>query len=170
MSDLKVYKNILVSGVQHDFSRHPHESIPRNLFADWAALTCKIAKTVNPAFSVPAFPESFEFETALIHSDDPYGSTEYFYTLDLVYFDLIGENDYGIRISFENGRLEGDNFIEIETIGRVSYAESFQPNFIVSSHVPKAATSPLAEFFVWHAAEQTPEIEDVFARHREHRL
>jgi len=170
MSDLKVYENIQVSGVQYDFSRHPHESIPHRLFADWTALTRKIANAVNPTFNIPAFPEFFKFTTVMIHSDEPYPSDENYYTLDFVYFELTGDKDYGIRISFENGRWSGDNSVVIETTEYVTYATSFQPNFIVSSHIPKAATSPLARFHIWHEAEKTPEIEGIFARHLEYCL
>lgn len=164
MSDLKVYNNISVSAVQHDFSRHPHEAVPKRLLADWADLTGELAAAVNPAFSIPEFPETFEFTTVQIHSDDPYRSNENYYTLDSVYFDL--QNDeHGIRISFEIGRQDGNDAIQIETTKRVAYSEYFQTSFIVSTHIPKAAAAPLATFYVWHDAEKTSEIESIFARH-----
>lgn len=168
MSDLKIYENILVSGVQYNFRRHRHESIPHRLLADWTALICKIAKAVEPDFSIPEFPESVEFTTESIHSDYPYPSDENYYTLDLVYFDLNGNENQGIRISFENGRRSGDDSIQIETTRYSTYDKSFLPSYIVSASIPKAATSPSAKFYVWHEAEKTPEIEKIFAHHREY--
>ena len=102
------------------------------------------------------------------HSDDPFPSDENYYTFDLVYFELTGDKNYGITISFENG--SGDNEVRIDTTRYVTYSTLFKMDFIVSTFIRKAATSALATFFVNHDAEKKPEIEGIFSRHLEYCL
>jgi hypothetical protein len=161
MSDLQTYENVLVSGVKYDFSQNPHENIPQRLYADWAALIVKLAKAINPQFEVPPFPETPEFKTELIHSDDPYRSDPDYYTLDYVFFELKAENGCGLNINFENGRRDSGNSVTMETSGIGSS---------VSSHIYKEAKSPLATIFIWHDADKTPEIEEIIARHKRYCL
>lgn len=161
MNDLQTYENILVSGVDYDFSKNSHENIPPRLFADWAKLVCKIAKAVHPAFNIPPFPEFFEFKTESITSDGPYPASEDFYYLDYVYFNLVGDKGYGININFENFRQYGKDPVCMETIGF---------NYGVSSYISKESTSPLAQVNVWHDKDKTAEIEEIFNRHREYCL
>lgn len=157
MTDLKTYENVLVSGVSHNFSIYRYERIPCRLFADWTALVHKIAIVVHPQFTLPPFPNFFEFTTESIPSDGPYGSSENFYYLDYVYFLLKGKDDYGIKIDFENFRQEHPAPINLETVG-------FSRG--VSSHIDKESTSPLATFYVWHDEDKASEIMETFARHR----
>jgi hypothetical protein len=158
MSDFRTYENVLVSGVKYDFSGNRHENIPRRLYADWAALIVKIARAIQPQFSVPPLPETLEFKTESIHSDDPYRSDPDYYILDYVFFELKAENGDGLNINFENGRQGGGNPVTIETLG---ISDS------VSSRIFKDTKAPLAEIFVRHSAEVTPEIEEIIALHRQ---
>jgi len=161
MVDLHTYDNVLVSGVKYDFSQNRHENIPRQLYAEWAALIVELAKSVHPPFAVPPLPEFPNFQTEAIPSDLPYPADENYYTLDYISFSLESENGYGLRIDFENGRQGGNNPVNIETFGF---------NRSVSSHIYKDAKSPLAIIFAWHDADKTPEIEAIIARHREYCL
>jgi hypothetical protein len=161
MSDLRTYENVLVSGVKHDFSRNSPENIPQRLYADWAALIVKLAKAIHPPFSVPPFPETLEFKTELIHSDDPYRSDPDYYTLDYFFFELKAANGDGLNINFENGRLGGNNPVTIQTSGL---------NKGVSSYIYNDAKAPLATIYIWHAADKTPEIEQIIARHKQYCL
>jgi hypothetical protein len=157
MMDLKTYENILVSGVPFNFSRNLHENIPPRLLFDWATLVCQIAKVVHPAFPILLIPQSFEFKTESISSDGPYGSSENYYTLDYVSFQLTGENGCGFTIAFENGRQDGENPVWIETLGF---------NYSVSSYIYQNSAAPLAKFFVWTDEQQKVEIDEIFTRHQ----
>ncbi|HEX8247639.1 MAG TPA: hypothetical protein VF599_05690 [Pyrinomonadaceae bacterium] len=158
LDNFHVYKDVLVSGVDYDFSSNYHENIPQRLYADWAALLFKLAKVVSPAFVAPPFPESLRFQTESIHSDGPYSADADYYILDYVYFELKAENECGLKISFENGRWGGDNPISMETSG-------FDPG--VSSQISKEAKSPLASVYLWHAEEKSSAIAEIIARHQQ---
>lgn len=166
MSALKSYENILVSPVDYNFSQNQHENIPYQLYADWIKLVIELAKTIQPIFNIPPFPRSFEFETESIPSDGPYSSSENYYMLDFVYCKLIGETD-GIMISFEDGRQGGGNPVSIETLRFETHSSAFYPNYLVSSHILKSATSPLATFYISHDETKKAEIKSIFAQHQE---
>ena len=166
MSRLKSYENILVSAVDYNFSQNPHENIPQQLFADWINLVSELAKFIQPTFNIPSFPRSFKFETESIPSDGPYSSSANYYMLDFVYYKLIGETD-GIMISFEDGRQGGGNSVSVETLQFETHSSAFYPNYLVSSHILKSATSPLATFYISHDETKKAEIKSIFARHRE---
>ncbi len=166
MSAFLSYENILVSGVDYDFSQNRHENIPHRLFKDWVRLVENLAKVLQPAFNIPNFPSSLSFTTEQITSDGPYGADENYYFLDFVYCKLLGEKD-GIMISFENGRQGGINAVSVETLHIDSNSASFYPNYRVSSHIPKSATSPLASFYLSSDEIKGAEILEVFAIHRE---
>jgi hypothetical protein len=157
LNNMQVYKDVLVSSVDYDFSSNPHESIPHRLYTDWAALIVKLAKAVFPSFIAPPFPESLAFQTESISSDGPYPASADYYMLDYVYFELKGENGHGLNINFENGRWGGENPVNMETVG-------FNPS--VSSSIYKEAKSPLASIFMWHPEEQSSEIGEIIANHR----
>jgi hypothetical protein len=152
------YKDVLISGVNYDFSRNRHENIPPRLYADWAALMGKLANVVFPLFVVPPFPKSPLFQTESIPSDGPYSANADYYMLDYVYFELKGENGCGLKISFENGRLGGDNSVMMETLG-------FHPG--VASYIDKEAATPRASFSIRHRNDQTLQIKEIIARHQE---
>ena|SRR5215204_1679387 len=158
LNNFHEYKDVLVSGVDYDFSSNRHERIPRRLYADWAALLVKLAKVVSPSFVVPSFPASPVFQTESIPSDGPYSANPDYYFLDYVFFELKAENGCGLKISFENGRWGGDNPVSMETLG-------FDPG--VSSHIFKEEKSPLASIYVWHGEDRTSEIAKIIARHEE---
>jgi hypothetical protein len=158
LDNFHVYRDVLVSGVEYDFSRNRHENIPRQLYAEWAALLVKLAKVVFPSFDVPPLPETMFFRTESIPSDGPYSASEDYYMLDYVFFEQKTENEHGLRISFENGRMGGDNPVSMETLGF---------NGSVSSHIYSEAKSPLASIYVRHGDERSSEIAEIIARHRE---
>jgi hypothetical protein len=149
---------VLVSSVDHDFSSRAHESIPHQLYADWATLILKLPKAVHPSFVVPPFPESWVFQTESITSDGPYPADADYYFLDYVFFELKAENGCGLKISFENGRWGGDNPVTIETVGLTGG---------VSSYIYKKAQSPRADICIWHGEKQSLEIAGIIARHQE---
>jgi len=157
-NNFHVYEDVLISGVNYDFSHHRYESIPHRLYMDWAALIVKLAKVVSPSFVVPPFPELLIFQTESIPSDGPYSANADYYFLDYVSFELEAENGCGIKIYFENGRWGGDNPVNMETVGF---------NRGVSSYIYKEAKSPLASICVWHGEEQSSEIAGIIARHQE---
>ena len=158
VDNFQVYEDVLVSGVDYDFSKHPHESIPHRLYLDWASLIVKLARAVFPSFDVPPFPESLFFQTESIPSDGPYSANPDYYILDYVFFELKAENGCGLKISFENGRRGGTNPVSMETLG---FADS------ISSYIYKEAKSPLANIYISHGTEQASEIAGIIARHRE---
>jgi hypothetical protein len=158
LNNLREYKDVRVSDVEHDFSQGRHEDIPHQLYADWSGLIIKLAKAVFPSFVEPPFPASLKFQTESTPSDGPYSANADYYMLDYVFCELKAENGHGLKISFENGRQGGDNPVSIETLG-------FNPG--VSSHIYKEAKSPLATIYVWQTEEQSSEIAEIIARHRE---
>jgi hypothetical protein len=155
--ELHTYKNILVSGVDYEFSINRHENIPQQLYADWASLIIKLAKVLYPAFERLPLPESLLFHTESIPSDGPYSANPYYYMLDYTSFEHIAENGCGIKISYETGRWGGDNPVSIETVGFVHG---------VSSHIHKDAKSPRASLYIWHEAEKVSEVADIISSHQ----
>ena len=156
-ANFHIYENVLVSGVEYDFSRRPHEQIPVRLYADWAALLVKLARALDPSFDPPPFPGTLVFHTESIHSDGPYSANADYYFLDLVSGEFKGENGCGIKIHFENGRIGGENPVNMETSGLRDD---------VSSYIYKSATSPLARILIRHAEAKASEIAAIIARHR----
>jgi hypothetical protein len=154
--NLHEYKDVLVSGVDYDFSQSPHENIPHRLYMDWAALIVKLEQAVHLLFIAPPFPESLEFRTESIPSYIPYSSAAGHYMLDWFFCDLMAANNGGLRIGFDKGRRDGDR-VRILTLG-------FHPG--VSSTILKQARAPLASVCVWHGEEQSPEIAEIIATHR----
>ncbi len=158
MSDitLHTYNQVRVSRLDHDFSQHLHHQVPVKLLAEWADLLCKIASALEPKFSVPPFPSRIAFQTEVIHSDGPYGSSENYYTLEYVFFKHQGKSGFGLQVSFENFRSEGSDTIGMETIG-------MRPS--ISSYIDKHETLPLARLFVFHDSKMAPTIEAIIANH-----
>jgi hypothetical protein len=154
--NLHEYKDVLVSGVDYDFSQSPHENIPHRLYLDWAALVIKLAQANDRLFIAPPFPESLEFRTESILSGAPYTPYAERYTLDWFFCDLVAANNGGLRIGFENGRRDGDQ-VRMLTLG-------FHPG--VSSTILKQARAPLASVSVWHEEEQSSKIAEIIATHR----
>ena len=158
LNNLHEYKDVLVSGVDYDFSQNRHENIPHRLYTDWAVLILKLAKAVFPSIVKLPIPASLKFQTESISSDGPYSANADYYMLDYVFCEIKAENGEGIKISFENGRQGGDNPVSMETLG-------IYPG--VSSHIYKEAKSPLARFYIRHREDQTAEITEIIARHQE---
>lgn len=155
-SDHRTYENILVSGVEYDFSSNHHSRIPRKLYADWVRLITKLAKAVDPAFEVPPLPEPLFFTTESIPSDGPYSSSPNYYMLDYVHLELEAENGCGLKINYELGRMGGGEPVCIETFG-FSYG--------ISSCIHKDSISPRANIYMYHTAEQTAEILEIIRSH-----
>jgi hypothetical protein len=155
--NLHIYKEVLVSGTDYDFSREMHYSIPHRLYADWAALVVALAKAVDPTFDAPPFPDWLSFETESIPSDGPYSANADYYMLDLVSCELTAQNGHGLKIHYENGRMGGGEPVNMETIGLSGG---------VSSHIYKTATSPIADVYVWHDDDKAAEIADIIVRHQ----
>lgn len=153
---LHTYNQVRVSGLDHDFSRHLHHQVPVQLLADWAELLCNLASVVEPKFGVPPFPSRIEFQTEVINSDGPYGSSEDYYQLDYVFFEHKCESGYGLRVSFENFRVGGSNPIGMETIG-------MKRN--ISSYIDKDSNRPVARIFAFHKSKMAPTIEAIIANH-----
>jgi hypothetical protein len=158
LNNFQVYENVLVSGVEYDFSSNRHERIPHRLYADWAVLVNNLAKAVCPSFAAPPFPESLFFQTESIPSDGPYSADADYYFLDYVSAELKAENGHGLKIHFENGRRGGDDPVTMETVGLTGG---------VSSYIYKHAKSPTAEVCLWHGDEKSAEVAAVIARHRQ---
>lgn len=157
-NESRTYENVPVSGVEYNFSRNYHSRIPRRLYADWVRLITKLAKAVDPAFEVPPLPEVLFFTTETIPSDGPYSSNPDYYMLDYVYLELKAENGCGLKIHYEVGRQGGGEPVCIETIGL---------NDRIYSYIHKESTSPRAYIYIRHTPEQTTEIKEIIARHRE---
>jgi hypothetical protein len=153
---LHEYKDVLVSGVEYDFSANPHENVPHRLYMDWAALIVKLAQADDRLFIAPPFSESLEFRRESIASDAPYLSGPDHYMLDWIFCDLMAANNGGLRIGFENGRRDGDR-VRILTLG-------FLPG--VSSMILKQARAPLANVQVWHDEDRSSVIAEIIATHR----
>jgi len=154
--NLHEYKDVLVSGVDYDFSANPHENIPHRLYMDWAALVVKLAQAGDHLFIAPPFPESLEFQTKPIPSYIPYSPAAGHYMLDWFFCDLMAANNGGLRIGFDKGRRDGDR-VSIWTLG-------FHRG--VSSTILKQTRAPLASIEVWHWEERSSEIAEIIANHQ----
>ena len=157
LDDFHAYENVLVSGVEYDFSANRHERIPQRLYADWAMLLVKLAKAVSSEFVAPPFPETLAFQTESIPSDGPYSASADYYMLDYVSFEQKAENGDGLKIYFENGRWGGGEPVnmEVSSGGNTIY-----------SQISREAKAPLAIVNFSHTAEQTAEILEIIDRHR----
>ena len=98
LDDFHSYENVLVSGVEYDFSSNRLDRIPQRLYADWAALLVKLAKIAFPEFVAPAFPETLVFQTESVPSDGPYSASADYYMLDYVFFKQKTQNSYNLKI------------------------------------------------------------------------
>ena len=155
-SDLKTYENVLVSGVEHNFSLHDHAKVPRALVADWASLMTRLTRVIHPGFAPPPVPEVLVFQEETIHSDGPYPADENYYTLDYVYLTLLGAAGSGLSLNVERCRRDGGDPICLNTV-------KLHPQ--TSSHIWRDATEPRASIFLFHDSDKTPEVQAIIAQH-----
>lgn len=159
MGPLKTYEDVLVSSVPYDFERRPYWQVPRQVLADWAALIGELARLFHPTFRAPELTETAQFRSETIDSDGPYGSSESYYKLSYVSFDLLSPDGTGVRVAFEEGRIEGGEPLEIGTLG-------LHPR--ISSYIDKGSRSPRARIFVFHDDAMDQAVQTVLKKHSNH--